>query len=251
MFMKKISSKIIVVLILVAVAYLLLAHHYIYYKIKEAGLIGSDKNHMYILNENAALSQNLTYIALGDSLTAGTGVDKYEDSYPYLVAKELSKSAGKVSLEDFSYPGFRTDDLIKNLLAPAIATNPDIVTLLIGTNDIHGNYRLATFKNNYQNILEQLTTKTRAKIYVISIPYIGSNSLLLPPWGYYLDHRTATFNQAVQDLAKIYKVNYIDIAESTKELLKKNGSHYAADTFHPSASGYAIWAKIISEAIAK
>jgi lysophospholipase L1-like esterase len=248
---KKIVFKIIVLFFLAVGSLLLLTHHYIYYKIKEAGLIGSDKNHMYILNENAALSQNLTYVALGDSLTAGTGVDKYEDSYPYLVAKELSKSAGKISLEDFSYPGFRTDDLIKNLLVPAIAANPDIITLLIGTNDIHGNYRLTTFKTNYQNILEQLTKKTYAKIYVISIPYIGSNSLLLPPWNYYLDQRTASFNQVIQELAKTYKVKYVDIAKPTKELLKKNGPHYAADNFHPSAIGYAIWAKIIGEEILK
>jgi lysophospholipase L1-like esterase len=251
MFMKKFSSKIIILSIIIIVAYLLLTHHYIYQKIKDAGLIGSDKNHMYILNGQAASSQNLTYVALGDSLTAGTGVDNYQDSFPYLVAKKISEQKGRVTLQDFSFPGYRTDDLIKNLLAPAIAANPDIITLLIGTNDIHGNYRLATFKKNYQNILEQLTTKTHAKIYVISIPYIGSNSILLPPWNYYFDQRTASFNQAIQALVKNYKVNYIDIAEPTKDLFKKNGSHYAADNFHPSAIGYKIWADIISKGILK
>ncbi len=249
--MKKLASKIIILVILIIVAYLFFSHHYIYYKIKEVGLIGSDKNHMYILNGKATSSQNLIYAALGDSLTAGTGVDNYEESYPYLVAKELSGHKGKVTLADFSFPGYRTDDLINNLLAPAIAAKPDIVTLLIGANDIHGNYRLATFKNNYQNILEQLTTKTHAKIYAINIPYIGSDSLLLPPWDYYFDQRTASFNQVIQELAKTYKVNYIDIAEPTKALFKKNGSHYAADNFHPSKSGYAIWVKIISEVILK
>jgi lysophospholipase L1-like esterase len=249
--MKKLSSKIAILFALITVAFLLLAHHYIYYEIKEAGLIGSDKNHMYILNGEATSSQNLIYAALGDSMTSGTGVDNYEESYSYLVAKELSEQKGKVTLEDFSFPGYRTDDLVRNLLAPAIAANPDIVTLLIGTNDIHGNYRLVTFKNNYQNILEQLTKKTHAKIYAISIPYIGSNSIFLPPWNYYFVQRTASFNQAIQELAKTYKVNYIDIAEPTKELFKKNGPHYAADNFHPSASGYAIWAKIISEGMLK
>lgn len=249
--MKKLSSKIIIFLILVIAAYLLLTHHYIYYKIKEAGLIGSDKNHMYIFNGGATSSPGLFYAALGDSLTAGTGVDNYEESYPYLVAKELGGSQGKITLADFSFPGYRTDDLTENLLAKAIAAKPDIITLLIGTNDIHGNYRLATFKNNYQNILEQLTTKTQAKIYLISIPYIGSNSLLLSPWNYYFDQRTASFNQTIQALAKKYNVNYIDVAEPTKALFKKNGPHYAADNFHPSASGYAVWAKIISEGILK
>jgi lysophospholipase L1-like esterase len=249
--MKKTTSKIIIFIVIFAGLYLYLSHYYIYYKIKEADLFGSDSKQTYVLNSDATSTKSLVYAALGDSLTAGVGVSQYEESYPFLVAKDLAGLDSKITMKDFSFPGYRTDDLIKNLLEPAIVTKPDIVTLLIGTNDIHGLYRLEIFKNNYQNILEQLTKKTHAKIYVISIPYIGSDKLIYPPYNYFFDWQIARFNRTIKELAKTYKVNYIDIAEPTKKLLKKNGLHYAADMFHPSASGYAIWAKIISEVIMK
>lgn len=228
--------------------YLYLSHAYIYHRIKAAGLKAFDVQHAYVIGGIDASVKSPTYAALGDSLTTGVGAEKFEEAYPYLLAQELVGS-GNMVLRNFSYPGARTDDLINNLLSPAIAEQPDIITLLIGTNDMHGNASRAKFKKNYQHILERLTKETSAKIYLISIPFIGSETLLLPPYNYYFDRETVALNQVIKDLAATYRLDYIDLATPTRSILKHDGPHYAADSFHPSASGYKLWAKIIYDNI--
>ncbi len=156
---------------------------------------------------------------------------------------------GKVTLKNFSYPGYRTDDLIKNLLAPAIAVKPKLTTLLIGTNDVYGFYGAEKFKKNYEFILERLTKETTAKIYAISLPFIGAQAFL-PPNNYYFERQIAEFNLIIKELAAAYGVEYIDIAEPTRAAFAENSSYYAADKFHASAAGQALWEKIIFGKIA-
>ncbi|MEI6597272.1 MAG: SGNH/GDSL hydrolase family protein [bacterium] len=244
--MKKIFI-IIIFLILAIGLYLYLVNAYTYSMFNRMGLRAPEAQHVYEFNSES-MGENLTYAALGDSLTSGMGLNKYEESFPYLLAKDLAANAGKITLENFSYPGYRTDDLIKYLLEPAIAAKPKLITLLIGINDIHGFYSQAKFKKNYQTILERLTKETEAKIYAISLPFIGDN-IFLPPFNYYSNKQTIEFNKIIKELVAAYGVKYIDIAEPTKALFAENSSYYAADMFHPSAAGQVLWGKIIFDNI--
>ena len=87
--------------------------------------------------------------------------------------------------------------------------------------------------------------ETKAKIYIINIPFIGSNSLILPPYNYYFNFRTIEFNKIIEDLAQKNNISYIDLYSPTIKEFNKSDSYYSADLFHPSAKGYAFWAKII------
>lgn len=238
---------IIALLILIVGLYLYLANAYAYYSLNRPDLKAPAAQGVYELNGSAA-SETLIYAALGDSLTSGLGLSKYEESFPYLLAEDLAGQGSKVALLNFSYPGYRTDDLIKNLLEQAIASKPNLVTLLIGTNDVYGLYGAEKFKKNYQVILERLTKETGAKIYAISLPFIGAQAFL-PPNNYYFERQTAEFNQIIKKLAESYGAAYIDIAEPTKAEFSGQGLYYSADQFHPSAAGQALWEKIILENI--
>ncbi|MFA5359522.1 MAG: SGNH/GDSL hydrolase family protein [Patescibacteria group bacterium] len=238
---------IIIVLILAVGLYLYLANAYTYYMFNRTGLKAPAAQHSYEFNGEAT-GESLKYAALGDSLTSGMGLNKYEDSFPYLLAKDLSSDGKKVSLKNFSYPGYRTDDLIENLLDQSITSNPQIITLLIGINDIHGFYSQEKFKKNYQFILDRLTKETKAKIYAVSLPYIGDD-VFIAPFNYYSSQRTAEFNEIIKELAKGYNITYIDIAEPTKAIFSQDKFYYALDEFHPSAAGQALWEKIIFDNI--
>lgn len=148
-------------------------------------------------------------------------------------------------MRDRAVPGARTDDLLNGLLPAAIRDNPDIVTVLIGVNDVHNDTNRAEFSANYENIIMRLRKETKAKIYLINIPFIGADNLILPPYNYLFDARTKQFNKVIQELAIKYQIKYIDLYTPTKNLFTKSGSHYAADLFHPSAEGYKIWADLI------
>lgn len=225
--------------IIVLWCYIFLANAYIYHRIHAGNLSYPDTEHTYTVRGPGF---EKTYVALGDSLTAGIGVGSYTESFPHRLAQQLSKEHG-VKLEVMATPGLRSGGLISDYLRTAVAARPDIVTILIGTNDIHGRVSAQDFETNYRTILEELR-KTDADIYAISIPYIGSRTLIFPPMNLYFDWKTRQFNGIVRHLATEYKVTYIDIAEPTKRELKSD-AFYSADSFHPNAIGYARWAEIL------
>ncbi|MEI8361215.1 MAG: SGNH/GDSL hydrolase family protein [bacterium] len=212
-----------------------------------AGLKAVDDRHRYEINQN---SQNkMIYVSLGDSLTSGAGADKYEESYPYLLAARLSASDKHVINLNFSYPGARTADVIRDLLPKAIIEQPDLVTLLIGTNDIHGNVSFSETIKNYDFILQELKAKTKAKVNVISVPFIGSQTLLLPPYNWYFENKVLSLNREILILCNKYGFHYIDLTTPTAEISREDGIYYSADKFHPAATGYKMWSNIIYDNI--
>ena len=245
--MRKVIYIIIALIVLIGV-YLYLANAYIYYKIGRANLSATLTDKVYAFNPELS-SRPITYLALGDSLTAGVGVDNYKEAYPYLVAEDLTSSSKKVNLQVLATPGYRSEDSVANYLIPASTRSADIITILIGVNDIHDRVGVDKFRSNYQTILETLTSKTKAKIYLISIPLIGSPQIVFPPYRTYFAEKTELYNQAIKDLAKTYKVNYIDINSGTEDLFRNNSKFYAADLFHPSNLGYKLWANIIYDSL--
>lgn len=224
--------------------YLYLVNWSIYNHLDKIGLKASDNRHEYVFN-GAPNGEELIYVALGDSLTAGTGVDNYEDSYPYLVAARLAQGKTKLIHHNYSYQGARTADLMENLLPQALKENPNLVTLLIGTNDVQGNVATAVFRQNYEIIISRLKNESEAKINLISIPFIGADSVFLPPYNYYYHARIIHFNEIIKELAAKYQLNYIDLTTPTRKYASAAGPYYAADSFHPSAVGYSFWAQII------
>lgn len=246
------SKTFIILAILVVLAfgiYLNRSYAYIYRKIGEAGQMPINSEKEYIISNNIMATSSLTYAALGDSLTTGVGVSDEAEALPNLLAQRLSGADKKIILTNYSVPGYKTADLINELLPEAIVANPDIVTLLIGVNDIHNQVSVTDFKNNYEQILSRLKEGTKARVYVVNIPFIGADKLMLPPYQYYFDGQTKEFNTVIKDLAVKYQVSYIDLYTPTVNLFKKTGDHYSADLFHPSASGYKIWADIIYDSI--
>jgi len=234
-----------IVLIIVAIVYCNRAYAYIYNHIDKVALQMPAHNNTFLVVNNKTASSSLTYVALGDSLSSGVGADNYSESFPYLLAQYFAGNNYQVTLKNRAVPGAKTKDVVNSLLPSAINDNPDIVTVLIGVNDIHGQISRDDFRKNYDLILSRLTKETKAKIYIINIPYIGADNLILPPYNFMYDYETNQYNEIISELAKKYSVKYIDLYTTTNDLFKNNGTHYAADFFHPSAQGYKIWADLI------
>jgi lysophospholipase L1-like esterase len=238
--------------IFVIIIYLLAVNWLIYYRIGAFNLQASDIKYRRIFNEQIATSSSdIVYISFGDSLTAGVGVDNYKDSYPYLIAQKIAGTNARVIHFDAAYPGARTGDIINFLLENAIIQKPTIVTILIGTNDVHGNVSSKLFRSNYEFIIKELKTKTSAKINVVSIPFIGTDSLFLPPFNFYYNQKTLTFNKIIEELSVQNNINYIDLTTPTRIYAAHDSSYYAVDDFHPSGLGYKYWSKIIYDNLDK
>ena len=240
--MKKNILIIFIILSVITFAYLNYSYSSIYNKIGEVLLSTPSDFKNYTMGTS---TKTLTYVALGDSLTVGVGVDSYMESYPYIFTEKISqKNNIKINLIPLAQSGVRSMYVLNTLIEPVIKVNPDIITLFIGVNDVHGNISVKEFKNNYEDILQRLTKETNAKIYVINLPYIGTKNLIKFPYDYYFNMQTQKFNKSIEELAQKYNTEYVDLYSG---FLKhdKDEAYYSLDLFHPNKKGYALWAEIL------
>jgi lysophospholipase L1-like esterase len=173
-------------------------------------------------------------VAIGDSLTDGVGVSDYKDTLPYLLANKFANGR-EIQLINLARAGDTTIDVLDRQLTKAVDSNPDIVTILIGVNDIHQRLTDTQFRDNYNTIVKKLK-QTNAKIYAVSIPYIGSDKIVRFPFNILLDNRTTTLNEIIKNIADTNSIQYIDIYS-----INKSDKFYAEDLFHPSRDGYKEW----------
>ena len=227
--------------------YVWYAHASIYWKLGAAHVNEPSDVHTYQVGPVDGTP--LSYAALGDSLTAGVGVSTYSRSYPYDIATMLASSTGdRVTLTPYAVPGVRSQYVIDHFLTPTIKQQPNIITLFIGINDIHGHVSNTTFRAHYRDILTTLTQKTHAKIYVINLPYIGTPQLIGPLFRWYFTWRTQQYNTIIKALASQYGVTYIDLYQVHKPH-ELDPQYYARDHFHQNANGYTLWAHDIYASI--
>ncbi len=227
--------KKLLLLVLIVGIYLNRSYAYYYDFIGHANLTAPDHPAVVSVGSQVNLP-TIRYVALGDSLTAGVGVSDYKNSYPYLIAKQLSFK-NQVRLINLAHPGDNSIDLIHNQLPQVLALKPDLVTLLIGVNDIHNLKSENEFRNNYWQIITTLK-KTNAKIYVYTIPDLGSQKIVYFPYNLLMDWRTREFNNVIKKFAQDNQLNLVDLYS-----ISKVDDFYSADQFHPGSAGYEQWAK--------
>ncbi len=194
----------------------------------------------------------------GDSITdAGRDKRNYHDlgpGYPKFAAEHIRGAFPDTEFEFINQgiSGNRTDQLFDRLYSDAIAFDPDIISILIGINDVwhrHGTARIETtdaqVETNYRAILERLRKQTNAKI-VILAPFLlddeGKES-----WRSEVD----SILTIVRSLADEYADAFIPLDKLFAEALKvqPEPKFYSADGVHPNDNGRAFIGKHYFEAV--
>jgi len=151
---------------------------------------------------------------------------------------------------NFGISGNRTCQLFDRLYSDGIAFQPDIISILIGINDIwhrHGGEKIATtdaqLALNYRSILERIKKETNAKI-VILAPYVLDGANMEP-----LREDLKTVLPIIRELAEEFADVYIPLDEMFAEALKTQPEplYYSPDGVHPGENGR----RFIGEAYAK
>lgn len=194
----------------------------------------------------------------GDSITdAGRDKRNYHDmgnGYPKYAAALI---AAEFPSENFEFinqgiSGNRTCQLADRLYPDAIAFEPDIVSVLVGINDIWHRYipnRIETsneqIEANYRAILRRLREQTNAKIIVIS-PY-----LLDCDDKEYMREDLSSIISIIKSLADEYADAYIPLDEHFCRALKlqPEPKYYSPDGIHPNANGAEFIGGIYAEVI--
>ena len=194
----------------------------------------------------------------GDSITdAGRDRRNYFDlgwGYPRYAAEHLRALFPEKELEfiDLGISGNRTDQLFDRLYPDAIALNPNIISILIGVNDVwhrYGANHIATTDEqialNYRTILTELRAKTNAKIVMIA-PYVLDNDNLLP-----MKEALVPVQEIIRTLAEEFADVYIPLDELFEEALKTQPSprYYSNDGVHPNENGARFIGQIYADAV--
>ncbi len=241
---KKLTLTIVIILIIVAATALYLNRAYarIYSRF---GLLKQPE----VINMTVEKKdKNIKYAALGDSLTFGSGTENTTQSWPAILAGQMTDNQTSVELVNLAVPGALSSDVINHQLPEAIKINPDLVTLLVGVNDLHNFVSLDAYRNNLKQILSELKSRTKARIIIINLPDLGTANLILPPYGYYFSRQTDNYNAVLTETSASFGLQPIDI-NSTKNIFSADSAYYSIDEFHPSAKGYAVWANLIYDSI--
>ena len=194
----------------------------------------------------------------GDSITdAGRDKRNYHDlgnGYPKYAAEALFAACPDTDFEfiNFGISGNRTGQLFDRLYEDAIAFQPDVISILIGINDIWHRYsvaRVATtdlqIETNYRAILERLKKETNAKI-VILAPYV-----LDAETADYLKEDLARILVIIRKLAEEYADVFIPLDVLFDEAMKTQPEplYYSGDGVHPNANGAAFIGRLYAEAV--
>ena len=200
-------------------------------------------------------SDQLTYLALGDSYTIGEGVGE-SGNYPNLVIAKLNEETDNpwAKPKVIAQTGWTVDELEQGIKRADIEENTyDLVTLSIGVNNQYRGYPISKFETEFEIMLLQ------------AIRYAGVNSahvvvLSIPDWGVTpfatqtgrdkskIADQIDAYNRIKADLCKKHDVTYIDITEQYRRL-GDQPDMLAADGLHPSSKMYGLWTEKLVEHI--
>ncbi len=148
--------------------------------------------------------------------------------------------------------GNRSVDLYERLERDLWSHNPDVISLLIGVNDVHSRAEgkgidIITYEDTLRKIIEE--TKERlpnAKIIILE-PFITKGFLTEDNYEDYLD--VYEYAKVVKRLANEYNLNFIPLQELINENCKKYGAKKVVnDGIHPNILGAKLiaseWLKV-------
>jgi lysophospholipase L1-like esterase len=194
------------------------------------------------------MGRNIKYLALGDSYTIGTGASTPARSWPSIIAARLAEqTGGTVELTNPAINGFTTLDLIDDELPQVERLKPDLVTILIGVNDLVRERTTAEYRASLVRIYDEVN-KQRARdgrVFAVSIP----NWSVVPAAREYGDPEsirdlTDTFNDIAREEAEKRGFGWIDITAASLSGLG-TPDWIASDGLHPGDNQYAAWAEVI------
>jgi lysophospholipase L1-like esterase len=190
----------------------------------------------------------MRYVALGDSYTIGTSVER-GDRFP----DQLVRVEPRLELiANLGVDGHTTADLIRDELPELPGLAPDFLTLLIGVNDVVQSIPAATYEANVVEIFDVLLAAVSAdRIVVVSIP----DYTVTPAGGDYgdPDRKRSAIVESNAIMARVCAdrgVAFVDIFDLSAAAATDR-SLVARDGLHPSGAQYRKWVERIAPVVSR
>lgn len=189
---------------------------------------------------------HLTYVALGDSYTIGTGV-KAGNRWPNQLVRALRPRVSLDLAANLGVHGYTSAQLIEEQLPRLDGLDADFVTVLIGVNDVFQGGDAETYQSNVRIILDDLLGRLpTSRILVVSTP-----DYTLTPEGKASDGAEAKraeierFNEVLREETVARGIGWVDIS-AVADRVPDDPSLVAQDGLHPSGKQYSGWVELIA-----
>ena len=199
-----------------------------------------------------ALDGWVTFVALGDSLTAGfTSPIGYSGPryYPYTAALEalirrgLSRSCGfRVVVVNKGVNGDSTDGMLERFGRSVAPEEPDYVILWAGINDLYAGRDPQQIAGNVVELAERTVQVGAVPIHCAVTPVEGSP---------HLNERIRELNSLIREHCEEKGFPYVDLYAATAGPDLRLVPRYSDDGVHLSQEGYNVVARTIYEEAVK
>jgi len=167
---------------------------------------------------------NKKILLMGDSITAGFDTQALLSEFS-IINKGLSAN--------------NSTHLLKRLERDLLASYPDIIFILIGTNDIAAGFTDTEILSNINSILEITSEKlSKSKIFITSILPTRNNELRP-------NERIRELNKKIQLIAEKLKVNYLNLYSNFVDEKGQLIIDLTDDGLHLNEKAYLKWADFL------
>lgn len=221
-------------------------------------------NHVVQPSSGAVRRSRLRFVVLGDSTTAGVGVERAEDSLPYLLASRIAEAEGRdVNVVSYGWAGARVADLVRAQVPRALEplrvteTEPflpraDVVAVVIGSNDATHRTPPNRYRADLRSTLETIRAAAPdARVVLAGIPAFRGALRAIEPLIFLADQYARLLRAISRAEADRAGVAYADLAAEVPARIRGRTDVLSRDQFHPSVVGYTAWADVIAEALVR
>jgi lysophospholipase L1-like esterase len=219
-------------------------------------------NHLVAPSDGRTLGPRLRFVVLGDSTTAGVGVERPEHSLPYLLAQRIADAEGReVHVVTYGWAGARVADLVRDQLPRALKplrageTEPflpgaEVVAVVIGSNDATHTTPPGRYRADLRATLEGIRKAApEARIVLGGIPAFRGALRAIEPLILLTDQYARLLRPISRSEARRAGAAYGDLAARVPDLIRGRTDVLSSDGFHPSVVGYTAWADVIADAL--
>jgi lysophospholipase L1-like esterase len=182
------------------------------------------------------------FLALGDSIIDGVGIERMRDTLPVQFARILAQTRGcRVHWRVEGTSGHDIANVLERLNGLALATAPDLVLLSVGVNDVTGLSSLRHWTECLSRLLNTLRDRwPGARLLFAGLPPMEKFPLPPQPLRATLGHRAAELDRIATRLVETFP----NAAHFPTEISPEEHD-FCPDGFHPSAESCNLWAQAL------
>lgn len=204
----------------------------------------SGRKHMRSAGRIGAYSRWMRWVALGDSYTIGTSVAE-ADRWPNQLVAALAAGSSPIPIDlvaNLAVNGYASGDVIERELPQLGALRPELLSILIGVNDVVRRVPSERYRANVARILDDLVGRVGAMgVFAVTTP----DYTVTPAGADFGDPAAQAAgiranNEILTSEAAARSIAIVDIHDLSLRAAEDRGL-VAGDGLHPSGAQYALW----------